>query len=71
MSAAELRRGRAEAYQQGLEEALAALGTGGRRGLSVAGARPRLARYGRNALAAWLATFAGLLHALLFKRGRA
>jgi Ca2+-transporting ATPase len=52
MSAAQGRVERAEAYQQSVAEALAALGTDARSGLSEAEARARLERYGPNELTA-------------------
>ena len=52
MSALKVQRERAEAYQQSVDEAVAALGTAANRGLSDAEARTRLERYGRNELTA-------------------
>jgi Ca2+-transporting ATPase len=50
MSASKVQRERAEAYQQSIDEVLAALGTTANRGLSEAEARKRLERYGKNEL---------------------
>src|SRR5215213_8781713 len=50
MSAPKVQRERAEAYQQSVDEVLAALGTAANRGLSEAEAHKRLERYGKNEL---------------------
>jgi P-type Ca2+ transporter type 2C len=52
MSAAQVQRERTEAYQQSVDEMLAALGADARRGLSGGEARARLAKYGKNELTA-------------------
>ena len=52
MSAPKVQRKRAEAYQQSIDEVLAALGTDARRGWSEAEARERLERFGKNELTA-------------------
>src|SRR5258705_209076 len=52
MSAAKVQRKATEAYQQRLDEVLAALNTDPRLGLSQAEARARLGQYGRNELTA-------------------
>ena len=52
MSAAKVQRKATEAYQQRLDEVLAALNTDPRLGLSQAEARARLEKYGRNELTA-------------------
>ena len=52
MSAAQLQPKRLEAYQQQVEEILAALGTDPRRGLTENETRARLERYGKNELVA-------------------
>src|SRR5215471_3993607 len=52
MSAAQAQRERTEAYQQSVDEVLAALGADARRGLSEGEARARLQRYGKNELTA-------------------
>lgn len=74
MSAPTVQRERAEAFQQSIDEALAALGTDASRGLNDAEARQRLERYGQNELTsekptpAWkrfLAQFQNILVILL------
>ncbi|MGH9939251.1 MAG: cation-translocating P-type ATPase [Blastocatellia bacterium] len=52
MSAATIERDQITAYQQSVDEVLAALDTDARRGLSEGEARARLERYGRNELTA-------------------
>ena len=52
MSTAQVPHEQKNAYQQRVDEVLAALGTDARRGLSEAEARARLERYGRNELTA-------------------
>ncbi|MGH9883090.1 MAG: cation-transporting P-type ATPase, partial [Pyrinomonadaceae bacterium] len=52
MSAAKVQRKATEAYQQRLDEVLAALNTDPRLGLSQAEAQARLEQYGRNELTA-------------------
>ncbi|MGA7901550.1 MAG: cation-transporting P-type ATPase, partial [Terrimicrobiaceae bacterium] len=50
MSTAAIQRNQITAYQQAIDEVLAALGTDARRGLSEEEAQARLERYGRNEL---------------------
>ena len=52
MSTATIQRNQITAYQQPVDEVLAALGTDARRGLSEGEARARLERYGKNELTA-------------------
>lgn len=52
MTAPKVQRKRADAYQQSIDEVLAALDTDARRALSEAEARERFERYGKNELTA-------------------